>query len=39
MTILETRDLYFTYPDGENRKVILNDKKNPQENRIFGRML
>ena len=25
MTILETRDLYFTYPDGENRKVILNE--------------
>ena len=25
MTILETRDLYFTYPDGDNRKVILNE--------------
>ena len=25
MAILETKDLYFTYPDGENRKVILNN--------------
>ena len=25
MTILETKDLYFTYPDGDNRKVILNN--------------
>ena len=25
MNILETKDLYFTYPDGDARKVILND--------------
>lgn len=25
MSILETKDLYFTYPDGEYRKVILNE--------------
>ena len=25
MSILETRDLYFTYPDGDSRKVILNE--------------
>ena len=25
MNILETNDLYFTYPDGDARKVILND--------------
>ena len=25
MNILETKDLYFTYPDGDERKVILND--------------
>ena len=25
MNILETKDLYFTYPDGDVRKVILND--------------
>ena len=25
MSILETRDLYFTYPDGDERKVILNN--------------
>ena len=25
MTILETKDLYFTYPDGDNRKIILNE--------------
>ena len=25
MSILETKDLYFTYPDGENRKIILNE--------------
>ena len=25
MAILETKDLYFTYPDGDNRKVILNE--------------
>lgn len=25
MTILETKDLYFTYPDGDARKVILNE--------------
>ena len=25
MSILETKDLYFTYPDGDNRKVILNE--------------
>ena len=24
MSILETKDLYFTYPDGDSRKVILN---------------
>lgn len=24
MTLLQIKDLYFTYPDGENRKVILN---------------
>ena len=24
MTILETKNLYFTYPDGDSRKVILN---------------
>ena len=23
--ILETKDLYFTYPDGDTRKVILNE--------------
>lgn len=23
--ILETKDLYFTYPDGDNRKIILNE--------------
>ena len=25
MNILETKDLYFTYPDGDAQKVILND--------------
>ena len=25
MSILETKDLYFTYPDGDNRKIILNE--------------
>lgn len=25
MTILETKDLTFTYPDGDSRKIILND--------------
>ena len=25
MAILETKDLYFTYPDGDKRKVILNN--------------
>ena len=25
MSILETKDLYFTYPDGDDRKVILNN--------------
>ena len=25
MTILQTKDLYFTYPDGDNRKIILNE--------------
>lgn len=25
MAILETKDLYFTYPDGDSRKVILNE--------------
>ena len=25
MAILETKDLYFTYPDGDNRKIILNE--------------
>ena len=25
MSILETKDLYFTYPDGDARKVILNN--------------
>ena len=25
MNILETKDLYFTYPDGDGRKVILNN--------------
>ena len=25
MNILETKELYFTYPDGDARKVILND--------------
>ena len=25
MTILETKDLFFTYPDGDNRKIILNE--------------
>ena len=25
MAILETKNLYFTYPDGDNRKVILNN--------------
>ncbi len=25
MSILETKDLYFTYPDGDSRKVILNN--------------
>ena len=25
MSILEVKDLYFTYPDGDNRKIILNE--------------
>ena len=25
MHILEVKDLYFTYPDGDNRKIILNE--------------
>lgn len=25
MKILETKDLYFTYPDGDTRKIILNE--------------
>ncbi len=25
MYVLETKDLYFTYPDGDGRKIILND--------------
>ena len=25
MNIVETKDLYFTYPDGDGRKIILND--------------
>ena len=25
MTILETKDLFFTYPDGDSRKIILNE--------------
>ena len=25
MSILETKDLYFTYPDGDSRKIILNE--------------
>ena len=25
MSILETKDLYFTYPDGDNRKIILSE--------------
>ena len=25
MIIIKTKDLYFTYPDGDNRKIILNE--------------
>ena len=25
MSIIETKNLYFTYPDGDARKVILNN--------------
>ena len=39
MSILETKDVYFTYPDGDSRKVILNHVNVSFEKRKFYTIL